>query len=231
MRTRMQAEVASKLSVFVSALLADWRLGQWEANMKRRAVWLRQIFESLGPAYIKIAQALSTRVDLVPDAYLEEFAKLQDDVPPFDTAHARTVIEDECGQRVDQVRAVPLPEPRPRWHAARAAHAACPHAAAHLASHAIAASRVAVQMFSKFSEAPVASASLGQVYQATLAPCYGGRTVAVKVQRPGILERVALDTLLMRQATEIVSSVPMYAGGWEEVLDDWAGRFFQVRAS
>lgn len=85
-----------------------------------------------------------------------------------------------------------------------------------------------MQVFATLSEKPVASASLGQVYQATLVGGFGGGTVAVKVQRPGILNGVALDTLLMRQATEIVSSVPMYAGGWEEVLDDWAVRFFQV---
>jgi aarF domain-containing kinase len=85
-----------------------------------------------------------------------------------------------------------------------------------------------MQMFTTISEKPVASASLGQVYKATLVGRLGGGTVAVKVQRPGILQSVALDTLLMRQATEIVSSVPMYSGGWEDVLDDWAGRFFQV---
>lgn len=85
-----------------------------------------------------------------------------------------------------------------------------------------------MQIFATLSEKPVASASLGQVYQATLVDRFGGGTVAVKVQRPGVLHGVALDTLLMRQATEIVSSVPMYSGGWEEVLDDWAVRFFQV---
>jgi hypothetical protein len=85
-----------------------------------------------------------------------------------------------------------------------------------------------LQMFTWISDKPVASASLGQVYKATLVDRFGGGTVAVKVQRPGILHSVALDTLLMRQATEIVSRVPMYSGGWEEVLDDWAGRFFQV---
>lgn len=83
-------------------------------------------------------------------------------------------------------------------------------------------------MCTSISDKPVASASLGQVYKATLADRFGGGTVAIKVQRPGILHGVALDTLLMRQAVEIVSSVPMYAGGWEQVLDDWAGRFFQV---
>lgn len=99
----LQAEVASKLSVFVSALLADWQLGAWIPNMPRRAKWLREIFESLGPAYVKIAQALSTRVDLVPDAYLKEFAQLQDNVAPFETEEALNLIESEFGMRLDQV--------------------------------------------------------------------------------------------------------------------------------
>lgn len=98
-----QAEVASKLSSFVVALLADWRLGAWERNMPARASWLRSIFESLGPAYVKIAQALSTRVDLLPDPYLEEFAKLQDNVPPFATTQARALLEEQLGQSIDQV--------------------------------------------------------------------------------------------------------------------------------
>lgn len=85
-----------------------------------------------------------------------------------------------------------------------------------------------VQVFLAFSAQPVASASLGQVYQATLRPEFGGGCVAVKVQRPGVMEHVALDTLLMRGATEIVSAVPYFSDSWCEVLDDWASRFFQV---
>lgn len=71
--------------------------------MPKRAKWLREIFESLGPAYIKIAQALSTRVDLLPEAYLKEFAQLQDNVPPFETKEALQLIESEFGMQLDQV--------------------------------------------------------------------------------------------------------------------------------
>lgn len=49
--------------------------------------------------------------------------------------------------------------------------------------------------FLTFSEFPVASASIGQVYKATL---FNGREVAVKVQRPNILSDISLDLYLLR---------------------------------
>ncbi len=50
-----------------------------------------QIVESLGPAYIKIAQAVATRVDVMPDAYVQELTRLQDNVATFSTIEARKV--------------------------------------------------------------------------------------------------------------------------------------------
>ncbi len=47
--------------------------------------------QELGPAYIKIAQAASTRGDVVPEPYCNEFAVLQDNVKPFSTVAAREV--------------------------------------------------------------------------------------------------------------------------------------------
>jgi ubiquinone biosynthesis protein len=44
---------------------------------------IRQVLEELGPTFVKLGQILSTRPDLIPAAYTEEFSKLQDTVPPF----------------------------------------------------------------------------------------------------------------------------------------------------
>jgi aarF domain-containing kinase len=93
-----QAEVASKLSSFLVTILADWRAGALQANAPKRAAWLRSILEQLGPAYVKIGQALSTRVDLLSDEYLQELQKLQDSVPPFPTRSARCMLEADLGR-------------------------------------------------------------------------------------------------------------------------------------
>ncbi len=39
-------------------------------------------FIELGPAFIKLGQLLSARPDVLPEPYIDEFVKLQDEVPP-----------------------------------------------------------------------------------------------------------------------------------------------------
>lgn len=62
-----------------------------------RARELRQIVTSLGPAYIKLGQALSIRPDILSPAAMTELQKLCDKVPSFDNAIAMKVIQDELG--------------------------------------------------------------------------------------------------------------------------------------
>jgi len=54
---------------------------------------LRQALERLGPIFVKFGQVLSTRRDLMPLDIADELAKLQDRVPPFDSAIAIANIE------------------------------------------------------------------------------------------------------------------------------------------
>jgi len=58
---------------------------------------------NLGPAYIKIGQALSTRPDLVPPVYLDELTRLQDQLPPFPNDIAYHFIELELGAPAEEV--------------------------------------------------------------------------------------------------------------------------------
>jgi ubiquinone biosynthesis protein len=66
-----------------------------------RAVHLRQALEQLGPTFIKLGQVLSTRVDLLPEEYIDELRKLQDDVPAAPWDAIRAVIESELGGAIE----------------------------------------------------------------------------------------------------------------------------------
>jgi ubiquinone biosynthesis protein len=103
--------------------------------------------EAIGPTFIKLGQLLSTRADLLPPAYLDALARLQDEVEPFPFADVERTVQEELGVRLSKA-------------------------------------------FSDFEREPIAAASLGQVHRATLR---GGRAVAIKVQRPGIRDRVIRD--------------------------------------
>jgi len=116
------------------------------------AVRLRLAVEEIGATAIKIGQVLSTRPDLVPQEYIQELRKLQEEVPPFPFEQAKAVIEAELG--------TPLEE-----------------------------------LFVEFAPEPLGSASLSQVHAAKLP---SGEQVAVKVQRPGVVELVETDLAVMR---------------------------------
>ena len=53
---------------------------------------LRLAFEELGPIFMKFGQMLSTRRDLLPRDIADELEKLQDRVPPFSGAEARSIV-------------------------------------------------------------------------------------------------------------------------------------------
>ncbi|KAL1535145.1 hypothetical protein AAHA92_31232 [Salvia divinorum] len=76
-----------------------------------RAAELRKILVQLGPAYIKIAQAISSRPDLIPPSYLDELSLLQDRITPFSTAVAFDIIEQELGIPIDALFSEISPEP------------------------------------------------------------------------------------------------------------------------
>ena len=77
----------------------------WFERRKRatRGERLRLALEELGPIFIKLGQALSTRRDLLPPDIAEELAKLQDRVPPFDGRLAKQIIERAYEKSLDEV--------------------------------------------------------------------------------------------------------------------------------
>ena len=92
----------------------DWLTGRLKAAevARSRAKEAADLVASLGPAFIKAGQALSTRPDIVPPLLLEELAQLQDQLPGFDSALAMACIEEDLGAAVldiyEQLDAEPI---------------------------------------------------------------------------------------------------------------------------
>jgi predicted unusual protein kinase regulating ubiquinone biosynthesis (AarF/ABC1/UbiB family) len=163
-------------------LVLDWLTGQVSAREAQRAREFRQLLTDLGPAAIKIGQALSTRPDLVPPVYLEELTLLQDQLPPFPNAVAYRFIEEELGQPPEQI-------------------------------------------FAELSPEPVAAASLGQVYKGRLPT---GEEVAVKVQRPGLVEQISLDIYILRHLVAWVKKrFKRIRSDLVAILDEFATRLYE----
>lgn len=59
---------------------------------------LRLAFEELGPTFIKLGQILSTRPDLLPSDYIDEFSKLTDRIPAFAFSEVEQILESEFGR-------------------------------------------------------------------------------------------------------------------------------------
>ena len=67
------------------------------------AARLADELEAMGPTFVKLGQLLSSRVDLVPPAYVEALSRLQDDVEPFDFEEAEEIVGRELGVRLSKV--------------------------------------------------------------------------------------------------------------------------------
>ncbi|CAN7127010.1 unnamed protein product [Brassica rapa subsp. narinosa] len=180
------SRVVQLLSVaggFLSRIAGDVINKKVKENEVARAIELRDIVTSLGPAYIKLGQALSIRPDILSPAAMTELQKLCDKVPSFPDDVAMALIEEELGKP---------------WH----------------------------EVYSELSPSPIAAASLGQVYKGRLKE--NGDLVAVKVQRPFVLETVTVDLFVIRNLGLFLRKFPQ-ASFLDVVglVDEWAARFFE----
>ena len=81
-------------------MIAPWN---WRSKSEgTRGERIRLALEELGPIFIKLGQALSTRKDLLPQDISVELIKLQDDCPPFDAEHSKQLVEEGLGKTVEE---------------------------------------------------------------------------------------------------------------------------------
>jgi ubiquinone biosynthesis protein len=83
----------------------------------------RMAMEELGPTFVKLGQVLATRPDIFPPSWIEEFAKLQDHVPPVAFAELLPGLEAALGKspfevfrdlQTEPVAAAPISKRRSR---------------------------------------------------------------------------------------------------------------------
>jgi len=141
-----------------------------------RSERIRKAIEELGPTFIKLAQLLSLRPDLIPLELIKEFEKLQDNVTPLPFEKMKVVLEEEFGVEYTQI-------------------------------------------FEDDFEL-LASASIGQVYKATLK---SGDVVAVKILKPGIEEKIYADiAILLRLAKLLRERFLIYGVDLVRIVEEFA---------
>ncbi|MBO8229380.1 kinase [Prochlorococcus marinus str. MU1404] len=69
----------------------------------KRARWFTNQLIKLGSAFIKIGQLLSARPDLIPNTWIQELSKLQDQVPNFSFAQVEETIREELGSKFNEI--------------------------------------------------------------------------------------------------------------------------------
>lgn len=93
-----------RLSRYIPFLTRLKTFGQWPTlkgpSMPER---MRLAFEELGPSFIKLAQILSARPDLIGVELADELKKLQDEVPPFPSEEAMALVEAELGAKIENI--------------------------------------------------------------------------------------------------------------------------------
>ena len=73
-----------------------------EEAVPPEATQLAEDLEKMGPTFIKLAQLLSTRADLLPRPYLESLTRLQDNVEPFAFGKVEEIVSAELGVRLSK---------------------------------------------------------------------------------------------------------------------------------
>jgi ubiquinone biosynthesis protein len=76
---------------------------QWQREkfLSRCGLFLKKLFERLGPVFVKVGQSLSVRRDILPEHLINPLRDLQDQVSPVSEHCMRTLLEREYGHPLD----------------------------------------------------------------------------------------------------------------------------------
>jgi predicted unusual protein kinase regulating ubiquinone biosynthesis (AarF/ABC1/UbiB family) len=94
-------QLPAKLSRYaaVATLFMKHRSAADDARGADAETFARDL-EALGPTFIKLGQVLSGRTELLPPAYIDALARLQDDVAPFSFADVERIVQAELGVKI-----------------------------------------------------------------------------------------------------------------------------------
>lgn len=146
----------------------------WKKTHERNARRILNFIIQMEGLWVKLGQYLSTRADVLPEAYIRLLKQLQDSLPPRPLDEVCHTIEKEMGKSVEE-------------------------------------------LFSKFVEAPLATASIAQVHRATLR---NGQEVVVKVQHEGIKHVILEDLKNAKSIVEWIAwAEPVY--NFNPMIDEW----------
>ncbi|KAF3664007.1 putative histone h2a [Capsicum annuum] len=247
-------QLTSVAGGFLSRVAWDVINKKVKENEVARAIELREIVTSLGPAYIKLGQALSIRPDILSPVAMVELQKLCDKCSCYKAA--RALIDsffdlENSLSPFEEMRLFLLHDYNSYYwkrvaliNVSRMLDLTCVLVTACIGDLVTNSAQVPSfpddvamalieeelgepwsNIYSELSPSPIAAASLGQVYKGRLKE--NGDVVAVKVQRPFVLETVTVDLFIIRNLGLVLRKFPQVSIDVVGLVDEWAARFFE----
>lgn len=227
------------LLFWYGGLLLDkaWGVDSDPKVQRKRGRELREVFvKSQSVALVKSGQALSLRPDLIRnEIWAEELGKLVDAVGSFSDTEAMKIIQHEL-----QHDLMPkLQTSKPKWYNTFDERRKRPDVRRGLRLPKMVENDPILSLFEFDNDhKAVASASIGQVYRARVRPGpqlvaaigpsaaakWGGKTVAIKVQRPDVASSASLDMYLLRRSATWLSQ--MRGGNLVGIADQFGMQLF-----
>ncbi|MBP2030951.1 ubiquinone biosynthesis protein [Methanohalophilus levihalophilus] len=160
---------------------------------QKNAIKLRRAFEDLGPTFVKLGQIMSKRPDLLPQSYIQELSRLQDKVRPSEFSEMIRSFE--------------------------GFQCTIGGSGANRNQTTAVDESYINNFFDNFNTKPIASASVAQVYEAVL----DGQKVAVKVARPGLIDKINVDLSIINDLKPIIVRVGGFGKNinFDEFLDEF----------